>query len=97
MTNNESDRFDLDPKLQQLIMETTEQVLKDTGLDQIPFEALTPEQIDMLTERMGFEIKAKMTKFFAGLDADTIKEHLEIIDESVEDVKRRFERERKGK
>jgi len=96
MTGNESDRFDLDPKLQQLIMETTEQVLKDTGLDKKRFENLTSEEVDMLCEQMGFEIKARMTKFFAGLSTQELKEHFNIIDESVKDVKGRFERERKG-
>lgn len=78
-------------------METTDRVLKDTGLDKKRFEDLTPEEIDMLGEQMGFEIKARLTKFFAGLDAHSLKEHFNIIDESVKDVKRQFEHERKGK
>lgn len=80
----------LDPRLKQLILETTARLLKHTGLDKLPFEDLTPEQIDMLCDRMGFEIKARLTKFFAGLGFDKLKEHLEVINEAIEDVKRQF-------
>lgn len=78
-------------------METTDRILRDTGLDKKRFEDLTPEEIDMLGEQMGFEIKARLTKFFAGLDAHSLKEHFNIIDESVKDIRRQWRRERKDK
>ena len=51
----------------------------------------------MLGEQMGFEIKARLTKFFAGLDAHSLKEHFNIIEESVKDIRRQWGRERKDK
>jgi len=78
-------------------LETTDRILRDTGLDKKRFEDLTPEEIDMLGEQMGFEIKARLTKFFAGLDAHSLKEHFNIIDESVKDIRRQWRRERKDK
>ena len=87
---------DIDPKFKELIMDTTADVLRDTGLDKVPFEDLTVEQVEMLCDRMSFEIKAKLTKHFAGLGAPGLKEHFDIVDESVKEVKRRYERERKG-
>ncbi len=86
---------DLDQRLKDLIMDTIAQVLRDTGLDRTPFEDLTLEEVDILCQPMGFEIKARLTKFFEGLQPDNLKEHFKVVDESVEDVKQRFERERK--
>ena len=94
MREHESDTHDLDPRLKDLIMETTAQVLKETGFDNVPLTEMTPQQVEMLCDRMGFEIKAKLTKFFAALQPESLKEHFEVVDLSVEDVKRRFERER---
>jgi len=96
MTENKSDTHDVDPRLKDLIMETTAQVLKETGFDNVPHTEMTPQQVEMLCDRMGFEIKARLTKFFATLQPESLKEHFEVIDLSVEDVKRRIERERKG-
>ena len=96
MRNHGLDTVDLAPRLKDLIMETTAEVLKETGFDNVPFAEITPEQVQMLCDRMGFEIKARFTKLFAALQPDRLKEHFEVIDLSVEDVKRRFERERKG-
>ena len=96
MTEHEFHGVDLDPRLKDLIMETTAQVLKETGFDNVPLTEMTPAQVEMLCDRMGFEIKARLTKFFATLRPEDLKEHFEVIDLSVNDVKRRFERERKG-
>ena len=78
-------------------MDITAEVLKDTGLDNVPFEDLSPEQVEMLCNRMVFEIKARMIEFFKGLNAHSLKEHFDLIDESIKDVKKQFEREAKGK
>ena len=94
MTEHEFHGVDLDPRLKNLIMETTAQVLKETGFHKVPLTEMTPAQVEMLCDRMGFEIKARFTKFFAALQPENLKEHFEVIDLSVEDVKRRFERER---
>ncbi len=94
MTEHEFHGVDLDPRLKDLIMETTAEVLKEAGFDNVPFTEMTPTQVEMLCDRMGFEIKAKLTKFFAALQPESLKEHFEVVDLSVEDVKRRFERER---
>ena len=51
---------DIDPRLKDLIMDTTAEVIKETGLHEVPFDGLTPEDIEMLYDRMGFEIKARM-------------------------------------
>jgi len=96
MTEHKSDAPDLDPRLKDMIMETTAQVLKETGFDKVTHTEMTPAQVEMLCNRMAFEIKARLTKFFAALQPESLKEHFKIIDLSVEDVKRRFERERKG-
>ena len=96
MTEHELDTHDVDPRLKDLIMETTAQVLKETGFDNVLHTEMTPEQVEMLCDRMAFEIKARLTKFFAAMQPESLKEHFEVIDLSVEDVKRRFERERKG-
>jgi hypothetical protein len=45
-------------------------VLKDTGLDHQQIWNLTPEQIEMLFERMGFEIETQMIEFFAVLGSE---------------------------
>lgn len=63
----------------------------------MPFEDLTPEHIDMLCDRMVFEIKARMVEYFKGMDSEELKEHFDVIDEAVKDVKEQFEREAKGK
>ena len=97
MPDSKTYRFELDPKLEQLIMDTTERTLKDTRLDKKPFEVLVTEEIEMLCDRMGFEIKANLTKFYSGLAPEKLREHFEIIELSVEDVKKQFERERQGK
>lgn len=47
---------DIDPRLKNLIMDTTAGVLKETGLHKVPFEDLAPEQVYMPCERMGFEV-----------------------------------------
>ena len=97
MPKDQSDILDeLAPNLKDIIMETTHEVLVKTGFDSTPFEQMSPSDIDMLCERMGFEIKAKLVDYFAGLPPEKLKQHLEIIDQSVQDVKRRFEREREG-
>jgi hypothetical protein len=96
MKETEFHGVDLDPRLKELIMETTAQVLKETGFDNVPLTEMTPEQVGMLCDRMGFEIKAQLTEFFAALQPESLKEHFDVIDLSVEDVKRRFERETNG-
>ena len=69
-------------------MDITAEVLKDTGLDNVPFEDLRPEQVEMLCNRMVFEIKARMIEFFKGLSAHSLKEHFDLIDESIKAVKK---------
>ena len=96
MREHELEGVDLDPRLKDLIMETTSQVLKEAGFDKVPLAEMAPAQVEMLCNRMGFEIKARLTKFFAAMQPESLKEHFEVIDLSVQDVKRRFERERKG-
>ena len=51
-------------------MDMTADVLKDAGLDHKQIWNLTPEQIEMLCERMGFEIEPQMIEFFAGLGSE---------------------------
>ena len=51
-------------------MDMTAAVLKDAGLDHKQIWNLTPEQIEMLCERMGFEIEPQMIEFFAGLSSE---------------------------
>ena len=89
---------DLSPRFKHLIIETTAQVSKDTGLDKTPFEDLTSEQItiNMLCDCTGFEIKARLTRLFAALDAQALKGDFDVIDEFAEDVKHQFERESRG-
>lgn len=48
-------------------MDMTTDVLKDAGLDHKQIWNLTPEQIEILCERMGFEIETWIIEFFARL------------------------------
>jgi len=89
---------DLAPRFKRLIVERTAQVSKDTGLDKTPFEDRTSEQIriNMLCDCTGFEIKARLAKLFAALDAEALRGDFDVIDESAEEVKHQFERESRG-
>jgi len=51
-------------------MDMTAGVLKDAGLDHKQIWNLTPEQIEMLCERTGFEIETQMIEFFARLGSE---------------------------
>ncbi len=48
----------------------TAEVLKDTGFDHKQIWNLTPEQVEMLCERIGFENETQMIEFSAGLGSE---------------------------
>ena len=70
-----------------LIFETSDEVVKESEFDDVSFDDMTLEQSEMLFDRMGFEIKARLTKFLADLGAERLKEHFYSIDRMVEDMK----------